>query len=202
MRGFRFWMHVLPLAASLGTWALASAFDLLREGQRGLREISLAAVAAAILLSNLRLEREFSLGSQGSLRDLSSGMGFFAIRSVPPGPHFTVARWLSRNLPKDGVVALSEAGIIPFDSKLPVLDYLGLNDRRVADFIHAGRGDKEIAEYVLRQRPTAIVMTGQAAPDSGPFVGRLSVDLAIQSNPLFNESYRLAHVVPLDIQLG
>jgi hypothetical protein len=201
MRGFRFCMHVLPLAAALGAWAISSVLDswgsVLREPSR---QLVMAAMVGATLWSNLVTERAFKFGAQGAVADTASGLGFFAIWSVPPGPHFRVARWLKHRLPDKSLVALSEAGIIPFESDLPILDDVGLNDRTVANLLYRRASPATVARYVLSQRPVAIVMLGNANPDAldGPFSARLPNDVAMQTMWEFTTSYRLSTFVPLE----
>jgi hypothetical protein len=196
MRGFRFWMPVLPLASALGTWALASALGAMRPGNLG----RLALVAGAILAlgySNLESERQFRYGPQGALTEASAGLGFFAIRSFPEGAHSAVGRWLRQSLPAGALVALSEAGIVPFESGLPVVDYLGLNDRRIADFTREER-QEDVVNEVFDRNPAAIVMTGMAGGPASrdAFAGRLSVDAALQRDFRFSR-YQLATAIPL-----
>ena len=197
MRGFRFWMHVLPLASGLGAWALESALDVAGPWFGVPARVAVAGAMGALLVrSNALGEREYSFGPQGALADASSGLGFFGLQGIPGSPHATVGRWLRASLPPRSLVALSEAGIVPFECGLPVLDYLGLNDGRIADLVAAGRMDA-IASDVLDRRPAAIVMTGMAS-GSAPgdsFAGRLPEDVAIQRDQRFN-NYRLATAVP------
>jgi arabinofuranosyltransferase len=198
MRGFRFFMHVAPLAAALGTWAFASMLERAAPARRrSARVAALAVIAVVVLRSNLVTERGYSFGPEGALDETSAGLGFYAIRRVSSdGPHARTGHWLRTNLPPRALVALSEAGIVPFESGLPTIDYLGLNDRKIADLIHDER-DRDIAGSVLDRKPAAIVMTGMASGTGKEdvFVGRLPEDLALQRDARF-QNYALVTAIP------
>ncbi len=74
-----------------------------------------------------------------------------------------VGRWMGANLPDSTVVAVVPAGIIPYESRLPTIDMLGLNDEHIAHRdLHIGEfsagHEKYDSEYVLDKRPDIIIL--------------------------------------------
>ena len=77
-----------------------------------------------------------------------------------------VGLWLKATFPSDTKVALSSAGIIPYYSRLPTIDMLGLNNRFIALY---GRRDRSLGYahqsgdgiYVLSQNPGVIFIEGR-----------------------------------------
>lgn len=207
MGGFRFVMHVLPLLVALAVWAVAS-FAEDRHARRSAAGVgpavvvTCAALLGLALYSNVVLERRAANGVQVALCEAARGAGFFGIGGLPRGPHFTAGAWLARSLPAGEVVALSEAGIVPFESRLPVLDYLGLNDRTIARLRGEGGAAERVARQVLAARPGAIAMTGQFEESAAAFTGRLEIDRAIQAHPALARHYEIAKRVPLDAAPG
>ena len=75
----------------------------------------------------------------------------------------TIGRWLRREMPDETTVALIPAGAIPYESRLPSIDMLGLNDEHIA---HAdvplgkfGAGHEKFdTAYVLGRSPDIIIM--------------------------------------------
>jgi arabinofuranosyltransferase len=109
----------------------------------------------------------------------------FAVRSAA-GAH------LRDHFPSDTLVALNPAGIIPYVSRLPTLDMLGLNDVHIA---HYGRRDlgQQYAhqagdgQYVLSRRPGVILFRNK--PHRLPNERVSSVDL--WADPEFHASYEV-----------
>lgn len=75
-----------------------------------------------------------------------------------------VGRWLADNVPPDTRIAVTPAGAIPYYSRLPAIDMLGLNDTHIAhthvDAFGAGFAghEKYDVDYVLEQRPQIIIL--------------------------------------------
>ncbi len=82
-------------------------------------------------------------------------------------------RWLLENAPSDAVIATNTAGTIPYYSRLPAIDMLGLNDTHIAHRQVEGMGkgiaghEKSDGDYVVERRPTFIMFdsaTGSRKP--------------------------------------
>lgn len=75
-----------------------------------------------------------------------------------------VGRWLAANVPPDTRIAVTPAGAIPYYSRLPTIDMLGLNDTHIAhthvDAFGAGfpGHEKYNVDYVLLQQPQIIIL--------------------------------------------
>jgi hypothetical protein len=95
--------------------------------------------------------------------------------AVEPGPQRAIARWLRDNVPQHYTVAQIATGIVPYYSRLPTIDMLGVNDRHIAHLdLPTGRGpaghEKEDGGYVLSRRPEIIWLglSLETAPRSSP----------------------------------
>ncbi len=101
--------------------------------------------------------------------------------------------YLRANYPADTLVALNPAGVIPFHSRLPTLDMLGLNDVHIA---HHGNRDRSWkyahqagdGAYVLAQKPDVILFGGTLKGHSN----RLISGIEISQSPDFLASYEVA----------
>jgi arabinofuranosyltransferase len=156
MLGYRLFHPLIVLCASLVPFVLAGISERLASPR--LRSAALAALIAFFCL----------LSFAGSFRD----------------PHVAVARrptlvltavrigeWMRDNLPKGAVLATNTAGSIPYSSRLPVIDMMGLNDETIAgrrelpeDWKGIEKGD---GRYVLSRRPDYIQLgsfLGSPAP--------------------------------------
>ena len=124
-----------------------------------------------------------------------------------------IGEWLARTFPPETVVALNAAGIVPYESQLPTIDMLGLNDTHIAHVATVdGEGaqghQKHDAEYVLAQSPD-VVLPGlpvlaprrvQAAQLHRWFARwweHLPGDRDLFASPRFQEQY-----VPYSIRFG
>lgn len=97
---------------------------------------------------------------------------------------------------REPVLAVTAAGTLPYFSRLPAIDMLGLNDRWLAthppaDFGY-GRLGHELGDgaYVFRRRPDLIIMCGAHGGESGCFRGSRE----LVSQPGFHDEYRLLTV--------
>lgn len=150
MPGFRFLVPAFPLLAALAAAALGGALERLRPGLRLPVEISAALVIGApwVALLQLRIDRVGK--AQGS--ELISSQYVHA------------GRWLKTHVPADSVLAIGEAGIVPYVSEHRYIDLFGLNDKVVAR-MPGYWFYKEPTDYVLSRDPDYIVLAGDMAPD-------------------------------------
>ena len=106
-------------------------------------------------------------------------------------PRRTIGVHLDGELEPGSIVALNAAGIIPYYSKLPAIDMLGLNNRHIA---HNGTRDRSLpyghqagdGKYVLEQKPAVIIFSGAGADHGGYYVS----DREIQGDPAFQRNYQ------------
>lgn len=100
--------------------------------------------------------------------------------------------YLLKNFPNTTLVALNPAGIIPYYSKLPTIDMLGLNDLYIA---HAGKRDYALpyghqagdGTYVLSRKPDIILFSGALNKKNGPYIS----DREIWKSPQFKKEYSM-----------
>ena len=160
---YRFLVPVLPHLYLLVADAVAALEEAgLRLARRGPPVTAAAGVAAAgvaLLLAALAL----------STHHPSSA---FAWREWQRGSDYTrdmrlVGRWLGDRLPRGTWIAVNPAGALPYESRLPTIDMLGLNDREIArtpvNRLGSGRlagHEKGNGESVFRRRPGIILIGG------------------------------------------
>jgi len=106
-------------------------------------------------------------------------------------PRRTIGVHLDGELKPGSIIALNAAGIIPYYSKLPTIDMLGLNNRHIA---RNGNRDRSLpyghqagdGKYVLEQKPAVIIFSGAGADHGGFYVS----DREIQADPSFQQNYQ------------
>jgi len=111
------------------------------------------------------------------------------------GGHQAVADYVRPRSGPEDLLAVTEAGVMPFFSRLPVLDMLGLNDRTVATLWRGRPGEnvpadqatlevlqrvwakrlRTVASHILSQDPRWIVLDGQFNSITRKFVPRLDI---------------------------
>ena len=85
-----------------------------------------------------------------------------------------LGEYLKATAPQGATLAIEVAGVVPFESELPTIDMLGLNDAHIAHTIvatgeaRAGH-EKQDPDYVLARRPLyiAVGMTSRGRPGRG-----------------------------------
>lgn len=101
--------------------------------------------------------------------------------------------YLREHYPPDTLVALNQAGIIPYYSQLPTIDMLGLNDVHIA---HNGKRDYKLwyahqagdGDYVLSLQPDIIIFGGRGLnAQPGEFIS----DREIWASEQFKTEYVL-----------
>jgi hypothetical protein len=148
---FRFFAPVLPLAYALVAASIAGIVEsvgLERAPPRIVRDAIGAVAVAGFMLFTL----------QASAADFA----------VPPdreavGERAEIGRWMRAHLPPETLIALIPAGAIPYESRLPSIDMLGINDVHIAhrdlDLGAFGAGhEKYDSVYVLDRQPDIIIL--------------------------------------------
>ena len=151
---FRLFAPVLPLFYALvaaSAAALLQAVHTQATPRRWLRDGAIALAAVALVLF--------------TLEPTANGFGVDARKGeTHAGVERTeIGRWMRDNLPPSTVIAVIPAGIIPYESRLPTIDMLGLSDEHIAHrrlklgLFPAGH-EKYDTDYVLDRRPDIIVL--------------------------------------------
>ena len=167
---FRFFLPVLPLCAVL-------AAGLLRCAPR------LARGPVMLVL--------FALQAAGGLATEQPYRAFVAHRTARVGER--VGAWLGERLAPDDWIAVNTAGSLPYVSRLPTLDMLGLTDAQIAHrpiyIVSEGWAGhrRGWGEYVLRRRPRVILWYNSAGLAEPHYLS----DHELADDPLFRFFYTL-----------
>jgi len=108
--------------------------------------------------------------------------------------HTALGRWLRDRYPPDTLVAVGDAGAVPFFSQLPTLDLWGLNDATIAHLPGEFGARPRAIEYALGREPGVVVLLN-TRPLRGPdgalqLAARWSFDHELFRHPDFGRSYR------------
>ncbi len=167
---FRFFVPVLPLCAVL-------AAGLLRCIQRPAH--------GPVVLALFALQAGASLATEQPYR------AFVAHRTALVGER--VGAWLGERLAPDAWIAVNTAGSLPYVSRLPTLDMLGLTDAQIAHrpiyIVSEGWAGhrRGWGEYVLRRRPRVILWYNSAGLAEPHYLS----DHELADDPLFRFFYTL-----------
>jgi hypothetical protein len=155
--GYRFFAPVLPLVYALSVTSAASLAAKLRfsaEDQPWMRPAAAWVAVAALVLLTLQASED-NVAVQSERRSVSERVD--------------IGVWMRSNLPSTTVVAVVPAGSIPYESRLPSIDMLGLNDEHIAHHevdapgVLAGH-EKYDSAYVLERRPEIIILNDHLTP--------------------------------------
>jgi hypothetical protein len=149
--GYRFFAPMLPLIYALSATSAASLARSLGAGdetQPWQRPAATAVVIAALVLFTLQASQD-DVAVRAERQTVTERV--------------EIGRWMRLNLPSDTVVAVVPAGSIPYESRLPSIDMLGLNDEHIAhqhiDLPGVIIGhEKYDSNYVLDRRPDVIIL--------------------------------------------
>jgi hypothetical protein len=124
------------------------------------------------------------------------GSGFSAIK-IDGGLHFDVARWMKQNVHEPGLLATGEIGVVPYYTKLPVLDLFGLTDLHLARR-EGTRHSKFDLQYVLDRAPKYVYFLMHPSEPGKPRRAQQNHGRALLQSPQFQEQYVVLH----DFDLG
>lgn len=172
---FRFFVPVLPLCAVLTAGGL-----------RGLPRLTSGPVVLAL----------FALQIGAGLATEQPYRAFVAHRTALVGER--VGAWLAERLAPDDWIAVNTAGSLPYVSRLPTIDMLGLTDAQIAHrpiyIVSEGWAGhrRGWGEYVLKRRPRVILWYNAAGLAEPHYLS----DHELADDPLFRFFYAL-HVEKL-----
>lgn len=144
---FRFFVPALPLVAVLTALVL--------------RAVPLPERAGGLVLAAL-----FALHAAAGLATEQPYRAFVAHRTTLVGRR--VGEWLAERIPHDAWIAVNTAGSLPYFSRLPTIDMLGLTDAQIARrpvyIVSEGWAGhrRGWGEYVLRRRPRIVLWYNSA----------------------------------------
>jgi hypothetical protein len=168
---FRFLLPVLPLCALLLAWGLAQS-DVSR---RHVLVILTLAMLVTLLASH---------ATEQSYR------AFVAHRTTEVG--MQTGKWLADHLDPNDLIAVNTAGAVPYASRLPAIDMLGLTDQNIASrqvfIVSTGWAGhrKGWGDYVLARRPRVILWYNSAGSREPFYLG----DHELADSSLFRFFYR------------
>jgi arabinofuranosyltransferase len=185
--------------------ALPPLFILADEGARELAgRLRLGKLALALAVACLAVAIGFQIvGHYGRARARG------AYQRGMERAHLPLGAWLAERYPGDAVVAIGDAGVVPFFSRLRVVDLWGLNDATIAQ-LPGEFGDRPgTASYALGRRPDAIVLWNLVPIHQGRQRGRIHgaqpFDRELAEHPDFQRDYRFVREFvfrPLRGELG
>jgi len=192
---FRFFVHILPLLALLSGLGFAMLYSCF--AKPGKRSAGYARKITTLFLSII------IVGS------LLGGMKFFTTRidhfvsgfAKWPPPlmleyHRDMGFWLRDNARPGELVALGDAGAIPYFSSVTILDMMGLMDEHISRLKAEQYFQKFDVEYLLSHEPDWLMLMGYLE-ENGSIFKDLSFlvpyGVEVFEHPEFREHYRLAH---------
>lgn len=146
--------------------------------RRALRMTAYAALLSACLASNI--------GSFDTARMPENLSGLRGLQ-LDHSNYFRIARWMQRELRDPGLLALGEAGMIPYYTKLPVLDLHGLMDPYVAR-LPGALHTKFDADYFFRRNPKYVLLLVRPTRD-GKLTSEHVYSNALLNDPRFIQTY-------------
>lgn len=101
-------------------------------------------------------------------------------------PLVDAGKWLAENAPWDALLASSEAGALPYYSRLRYIDMLGLVDRHIAS-LEGDLHEKYDAEYVMQRAPDYVAL--QMENNGGDWQPAWPSDRQLFERPEFDDVY-------------
>ena len=176
MLGYRLFQPLIVLGASVVPFVLAGIPERAATPRR--KSAALAALVAGFSLLNLA----------GSFRDPHVAV---ATRPTLVYAGVRIGQWMRANFSSDAVLATNTAGSIPYHSRLPVIDMMGLNDQVIAqrrDLPEDWKGiEKGDGRYVLSRRPDYIQLGSYLGSPAPLFLS----DIEIFASEEFHRRYQL-----------
>ncbi len=115
--------------------------------------------------------------------------------------HIALGRWLHEKYPADSVLAIGDAGAVPFFSRLTTIDLWGLNDAAIARLPGEYGQKQAMAGQVLERKPDVVVLWNRVpfldedlldeeAEKKGRVLGGSELDRQVAAHPSFAGNYR------------
>jgi hypothetical protein len=107
--------------------------------------------------------------------------------------HIRLGHWIRQNTRPETVIAVGDAGAIPYHADRHAIDFGGLNDPHLAH-LPGQLGHKKIdVNYILSQKPDLIILGSQFPPPL-PFKGLATIDQALYDTIAQKRNYTLHSV--------
>jgi hypothetical protein len=192
MPAFRFLVPTMPFLV-LAVWSgLGDTYARLVQGRSPLRRSAaggLLALAAAAAVGSAHAQEQTAHAQVGWLKPVTEDA-----RIRPNDAYYAAAQWLHAHLPAGRLVAIEEAGLIPyFNEQLSFLDLFGLTDKHLARAPGEPPFGKQDNAYVLARAPQYavlwIIRDGSGRMTWAPH-------LSLLENPEFQAQYVRIAVLP------
>ncbi len=168
--GYPYSRYLYPLWACLVVWSVEGALSIMRWAgrNRGLAAAGLGflALLGGVQLALLNREHYQAPPIPNELDPLRRPAAFFRDTPDSANPaflredglgHYQAGRWLAEHGSRGDLLATYEIGIVPYFSRLPVLDLFGLADRHIAR--NPGLpGQRTDLPYVWSRKPGYIML--------------------------------------------
>lgn len=193
---FRFFMHVFPLFVLMSGLGFAVMYDRLVKRER--KTSQYARKITSLFLIFIILGSFFGMRQHLVLRTgvLYSGFGKWPPSLMLDNCHRDMGVWLRDQLRPGDLVAIGDAGIIPYFSGATILDMMGLIDKHISR-VEAGQYyDKFDADYVFSHDPDWLLLMGYIVEDGTRFKNISFIvpyGVEVFKHPAFTTHYRLAH---------
>ena len=171
-------LPALPLLAILAAAALPGALTTLRNGRLRRGVLGVAAVGLAGV---------FVVVGPVSVRDIGPNAdGYMECRHAA---REQAGSYLADTTPADTVIAMGDAGVVPFTAQRTTLDLFGLNEAQLQEL---GPTPAQFrADQALAAAPDRFVL---ASRDADEFVDHYSVERRVQASEGFEDAYSLEQV--------
>jgi arabinofuranosyltransferase len=107
--------------------------------------------------------------------------------------HIALGTWLRETYPPEILIAVGDAGTIPFYSGMTTVDMWGLNDATIARLPGAYGVKPGMPDYVMSRQPDVIVLWNQVEfvrANAGKLVAGSEIDRQLVQHPSFKRDYR------------
>ena len=187
MPGFRFAIPAYPFLVLLAAVGFALVLRRLPARPRALRPATVpCAVAVLALISGMQMR---TVEEQVPWLRPIVQVG----RVTPEASYRAVASWLQEHVAAGSLVAIEEAGLIPYYADdLRYLDLFGLTDARLARAPGQPPFGKEDNAYVLGRRPDCVLLWEDVHADGALFAPHAT----LLRDPTFAQRYRLLLTLP------
>jgi len=171
----RFLIPAAPLLALIAAICVAGLWQETRQRRR-LAAIPAVAMMLALVVAAMDLPRiaRWRANSENAMQTLTQG-------------HIALGKHLAETLPPDAIIAIQDAGAVPYYSGLVTIDIVGLNDARIAH-LEGDLYQKTDVAYVLSRQPAAIILVSTTDP-ARKFTPAKWVDSAFYDDPGFQALY-------------
>jgi len=192
---FRFFIHIFPLFVLLASVGFAMLVKISIKGN-GKGEIYRQKVGTYFIIF------VFICSISGAYKYFTPRIDHFIsgfVKFPPPlmiEYHYNMGIWLRDNYKQGELVAIGDAGAIPYLSKATIVDMMGIMDRHIARLSAGQYYQKFDADYIFSTKPDWILIMGYIT-DGGAKFKNLSFLVpygeTVYEHPDFKTYYRLAH---------